>query len=37
MKITVEVGSYSKSKKERPSEVEIYFDNDGLEYLIEVT
>lgn len=34
MKITVEIKPTSESEKERPSQVEIYCDQEGLESLI---
>ena len=35
MKITVEIGGYREPDKEKPCEVEIYCDKEGLDYLIK--
>ena len=35
LKITVEIGGYREPDKEKPCEVEIYCDKEGLDYLIK--
>lgn len=35
MRITVEISSYREPNNERPCEVEIYCDKEGLDYLIK--
>ena len=34
MKLSIEIGNYLDPKNGKPCEVEIYFDKDGLDYLI---